>query len=40
MVVANSKVRVFTTDDRSKVPEQLCLALGESRSKQLMKFLQ
>ena len=30
MVVANSKVRVFTTDDRSKVPEQLCLALGES----------
>jgi len=28
VVVANSKVKLFTTDEWSKVPKQLCLALG------------
>ena len=28
VVVANSKVKLFTTDEWRKVPKQLCLALG------------
>ena len=30
VVVANSKVKLFTTDEWRKVPKQLCLALGKA----------